>query len=260
VSFFWLTYRHPDGRTAGAVVIESTGLLHARLKASLAGADRGLTFVSGHQLDPPSAELVPASMIGRLLDDGDLRKLHRMLIKKKPPAPSVRRRTTAKRRVGKIMTRGKGEITRADLRRNWPHPGDSGGASPRSSVRGLAQGEISMLAFASFVIAPVIAFAFACAVCWKWQRKMARLHEKMDRMRGMMSAGGDWLVYPRSSGNRAFDEHRAETLRLLEEKQRDFRDFVDRLRHANDKAECDQFIAQRFMAERRNRPHSLLQP
>jgi hypothetical protein len=40
-------------------------------------------------------------MIGRLLDDGDLRKLHRMLITKKPPAPSVRRRTAAKLRAGK---------------------------------------------------------------------------------------------------------------------------------------------------------------
>jgi hypothetical protein len=37
--------------------------------------------------------------MGRLLDDGDLRKLHKMLIKKKPPARSVRRRTTAERRV-----------------------------------------------------------------------------------------------------------------------------------------------------------------
>jgi hypothetical protein len=97
---FWLTYRHPDGRAAGAAVIESHGLLEACLKASLAGADRDLEFVSGHQLDPASVELIPASMIGRLLDDGDLRKLQRILIKKKPPAPSVRRRTTAKRRVG----------------------------------------------------------------------------------------------------------------------------------------------------------------
>jgi hypothetical protein len=37
---FWLTYRHSDGRAAGVVVIESSGLLHARLKASLAGAVR----------------------------------------------------------------------------------------------------------------------------------------------------------------------------------------------------------------------------
>jgi hypothetical protein len=94
-----LTYRYPDGRAAG--VIESGDLLHARFKAALAGADRKLDFAFGHQLDSASADQIPANMMGRLLDDGDLRKLHRMLIKKKPPAPSVRRRTIAKRRVGK---------------------------------------------------------------------------------------------------------------------------------------------------------------
>jgi hypothetical protein len=94
-NLFWLTYR-----PAGIVVIESRGLLHARLMASLVGADRGLEFASGHPLDPESAGQIPANMIGRPLDDGDLRKLHQMLIKKKPPAPSVRRRTAAKRRVG----------------------------------------------------------------------------------------------------------------------------------------------------------------
>jgi uncharacterized protein DUF2852 len=52
-----------------------------------------------------------------------------------------------------------------------------------------------------------------------------------------------------SSGNRAFDEYRMETLRRLEDEQREFRDFLDRLRMAKDKVEFDQ-----FMAERRNRP------
>jgi hypothetical protein len=74
VSLFWLTYRHPDGRAAGVVVIESTGLLDARLMAALAGADRELEFVSGHKLDQESAGQVPENMMGRLLDDGDLRK------------------------------------------------------------------------------------------------------------------------------------------------------------------------------------------
>jgi hypothetical protein len=97
----WLTYRDPDGRSAGVVVIESGDLLHARLKASLAGADRELEFASGQQLDPLSAEQIPVNMIGRFLDACDLQKLHQMLIKKKPPAPSVRRRTAAKLRVGK---------------------------------------------------------------------------------------------------------------------------------------------------------------
>jgi hypothetical protein len=73
----------------------------ARLKAALAGADRELEFASGHQLDPKSAGQIPAKMIDRLLDDGDLRKLPRAITPKKPPAPSVRRRAAAKRRVGK---------------------------------------------------------------------------------------------------------------------------------------------------------------
>jgi Protein of unknown function (DUF2852) len=48
-----------------------------------------------------------------------------------------------------------------------------------------------------------------------------------------------------SSGNRAFDEYRAETLRGLEEEQREFAKFLDRLRFAKDKAEFDEFMAHR---------------
>ncbi|MET1026466.1 MAG: DUF2852 domain-containing protein, partial [Dongiaceae bacterium] len=46
----------------------------------------------------------------------------------------------------------------------------------------------------------------------------------------------------------AFDEYRSETLRRLEEEQKEFRDFLDHLRQAKDKAEFDQ-----FMNDRRNR-------
>ena len=48
-----------------------------------------------------------------------------------------------------------------------------------------------------------------------------------------------------SSGNWAFDEYRAETLRRLEEEQREFKEFLQRLRKAKDKAEFDQFMAER---------------
>jgi hypothetical protein len=48
-----------------------------------------------------------------------------------------------------------------------------------------------------------------------------------------------------SSGNSAFDEYREETLRRLEQEQEEFRDFLERLRHAKDKAEFDQFMADR---------------
>ena len=83
----------------------------------------------------------------------------------------------------------------------------------------------------------------------RWQNKMERMQHRMDWMRSRMG-GGPWSYTP-SSGNRAFDEYRSDTLKRLEEEQREFRDFLDRLRFAKDKTEFDQ-----FMAERRNRPAS----
>lgn len=55
--------------------------------------------------------------------------------------------------------------------------------------------------------------------------------------------------HPPSTGNSAFDEYRNETLRRLEEDQREFMEFLERLRKARDRAEFDQ-----FMAERNHRP------
>jgi hypothetical protein len=55
---------------------------------------------------------------------------------------------------------------------------------------------------------------------------------------------------PPSSGNHAFDEYRTETLRRLEEEQSEFTSFLDRLRFAKDKAEFDQFMAERRQAPR----------
>ncbi len=47
------------------------------------------------------------------------------------------------------------------------------------------------------------------------------------------------------SGNRAFDEYREETLRRLEDEYEEFQGFLEKLRHARDKAEFDQFMADR---------------
>ena len=87
----------------------------------------------------------------------------------------------------------------------------------------------------------------------RWQWKMERMQEKMDRMRAKMegrSGGAPWGSGP-SSGNRAFDDYRTETLQRLEEEQREFKEFLERLRFAKDRAEFDQ-----FMSERRNRPQN----
>ena len=85
--------------------------------------------------------------------------------------------------------------------------------------------------------------------CWAhgsgdhWQRRMERMQQRMERMQ---AAAEQWTGrgYRSSSGNRAFDEYRDETLRRLEEEQREFKAFLDRLRHAKDKAEFDQFMAE----------------
>lgn len=73
----------------------------------------------------------------------------------------------------------------------------------------------------------------------RWQARMARRwDDKMDR----------WAAHARahrSSGNRAFDEYRDETLRRLEDEEREFRAFLDKLRMAKDRAEFDQFMADR---------------
>ena len=75
-----------------------------------------------------------------------------------------------------------------------------------------------------------------------------------DSREARRSAREEWRAWKSrrwggSSGNVAFDEYREETLRKLDEEQREFRDFLDRLRAAKDRAEFDQ-----FMTERRNRP------
>ncbi|MFL5280714.1 MAG: DUF2852 domain-containing protein [Rhodopila sp.] len=63
-----------------------------------------------------------------------------------------------------------------------------------------------------------------------------------------------------SSGNHAFDEYKAETLRRLEEEQKDFAAFLERLRFARDKAEFDQFMADRRNAPPASPPQSDPQP
>jgi len=89
----------------------------------------------------------------------------------------------------------------------------------------------------------------------RWENKMSRMQGKLEQMRARASSGTWGWGQPPSSGNRAFDEYRTETLRRLEEEQREFRDFLDRLRFAKDKTEFDQ-----FMAERRNRDGASPQP
>ncbi|MFO0986671.1 MAG: DUF2852 domain-containing protein [Alphaproteobacteria bacterium] len=73
----------------------------------------------------------------------------------------------------------------------------------------------------------------------EWRERRERMHDAAHRW----WHGGSRQAP--SSGNRAFDEYRADTLRRLEDEQKEFRDFLDQLRHAKDKAEFDQFMDDR---------------
>jgi hypothetical protein len=64
----------------------------------------------------------------------------------------------------------------------------------------------------------------------RWEQKIAEHHDRHHRS---------------GSGNRAFDEYRAETLRRLEDEEKEFREFLNQLRFAKDKAEFDDFLANR---------------
>src|SRR5215472_3055516 len=87
--------------------------------------------------------------------------------------------------------------------------------------------------------------------CWNrgdFEGRPDRWQNKMERMRDRMERHG-FGFGPPSSGNRAFDEYRSETLRRLEEEQKEFKEFLSRLRQAKDKEEFDA-----FMAQHRSRP------
>ena len=63
-----------------------------------------------------------------------------------------------------------------------------------------------------------------------WKRKWAAC-----AIGGALWLAASALGLRPSSGNHAFDEYRSETLRRLEDEQREFRDFLERLRFAKDK-------------------------
>jgi hypothetical protein len=86
--------------------------------------------------------------------------------------------------------------------------------------------------------------------CWK-QGDVGRWHGA-ERVK----EGAQWWRQPPSSGNHAFDEYRTETLRRLEEEQREFREFLDRLRFARDKTEFDQFMSQAPRASSVSAPYA----
>ena len=102
-----------------------------------------------------------------------------------------------------------------------------------------------------FVIFWPIGLAVLAYLIWSGRmgcgtrRKFGRWGREMRARCGAERRGHSFS----SSGNAAFDEYREETIRRLEEEEREFRDFLERLRLAKDRAEFDE-----FMKERKSRP------
>ncbi len=132
---------------------------------------------------------------------------------------------------------------------NWFARGGFAGGEPGPFLRGV--GESRPLRIALVVLAFIWWWPIGLATLFvmMWSKRMGCWN---DGPRGFRQAGGSpqgqpgWgQRAPPGSGNRAFDEYRTETLRRLEDEQRDFVGFLDRLRYAKDKAEFDQFLAER---------------
>lgn len=96
----------------------------------------------------------------------------------------------------------------------------------------------------AWIAAMVLGFIFvwpvglALLIYMIWSKRMFSKSCKRSARRNAMTA-------IRPSGNTAFDAYKAETLERLEEEQRAFEEFLERLREAKDKSEFDQFMDSR---------------
>ncbi|MDC1198781.1 DUF2852 domain-containing protein [bacterium] len=95
-----------------------------------------------------------------------------------------------------------------------------------------------------FILIWPIGLAILFYMIWSNRMSCGKSHRNWRRQSG------------RNTGNTAFDQYREETLQRLEEEQSAFEGFLKRLRQAKDKAEFDQFMADRRNAAASEAPAS----
>jgi len=72
MSLYWLCHHHNN--QISVVIEPGPSLIHARMRASLAGLNEG-TFTEGHELDGKAEKQVPKVMIGRRLSQQEAKRL-----------------------------------------------------------------------------------------------------------------------------------------------------------------------------------------
>ena len=104
----------------------------------------------------------------------------------------------------------------------------------------------------AFIVFWPIGLAILAYLIWSgrmgcWGRGGPGRWHNTEARKGRSGQGNWWGSHKRErgSGNSAFDEYREETLRRLEDEQQEFFEYLERLRQAKDKAEFDQFMADR---------------
>ena len=96
-------------------------------------------------------------------------------------------------------------------------------------------------------LAPVMMLACMAGMFFMMRGMLGRRHPSPigAELNGIKSTHTGPIVARFPEGQPAFEEYRAETLRRLDQEQKEFQDFLDRLRRAKDKAEFEQFMAER---------------
>ena len=117
-------------------------------------------------------------------------------------------------------------------------------AAPRRSWLGRAEDFLDDKGKPAWIAATVVGFivfwpvGLALLAYMIWSKRMFKSTSCAKR-------NSHSRMTTRSTGNAAFDAYKADTLARLEEEQNNFEAFLTRLREAKDKAEFDQFMAER---------------
>lgn len=78
-SRFWFIYIDHSGRLLGCLIMGSPSLPQVRDRALLQGTEIRARYCESYELERESANLIPAEVIGRMLNPEDVRKLIRGL-------------------------------------------------------------------------------------------------------------------------------------------------------------------------------------